>query len=72
MSQNAQKIDHLIDQVAQTTGVKADDVRTVLDALGLDYAIDSMVKIAGPDKFSAMNSDNLVVGLRYENVLIAK
>lgn len=72
MSQSASELDQVISQVADRTGVSAEDVKKVLSNLGLDYAVESVARIAGADKLSSISPDNLVVGIRYENVVIAK
>jgi hypothetical protein len=66
------EIDQIISQIADRTGVGATDVKKVLGDLGIDYAVESVARIAGSDKLSRISSDNVVVGIRYENVVVAK
>lgn len=72
MSQYASELDQIISQIADRTGVGAADVKRVLSDLGIDYAVESVARIAGSDKLSRISSDNVVVGIRYENVVVAK
>lgn len=72
MSQYASELDQILSQIADRTGVATADVKKVLSDLGIDYAVESVARIAGSDKLSKISPDNVVVGIRYENVVVAK
>lgn len=72
MAQFASELDEIVSQIADRTGVNSSDVKTILSELGIEYAVASIAKIAGVDKLSTIGPENVVVGIRYENALVAK